>query len=84
MLHGEHPYSSEQRVELLFARPGSTMLDTLIGLLLASSLRDPQDRNEARSSAAASAAAATAAPSVLEAFLVPEAHSTSPPAAACS
>ena len=38
LLHAEHAYTADQRIELLFALPGSTMLDTLIGLLLAASL----------------------------------------------
>ena len=39
VLNLDHSYTPEQRVELLFSLPGSTMLDTLVGLLLAACLR---------------------------------------------
>ena len=43
VLHTERAYTATERVDLLFALPGSTMLDTLIGLLLAACLRDAPD-----------------------------------------
>ena len=38
VLNLEQPFSAEHRVGLLFSLPGSTMLDTLLGLLLAGAL----------------------------------------------
>ena len=38
MLNLEQPFSAAHRVGLLFSLPGSTMLDTLVGLLLATCL----------------------------------------------
>lgn len=39
-VHVDHSYAPEQRLEMLFSLPGNTMLDTLIGLLLATCLHD--------------------------------------------
>jgi hypothetical protein len=38
VLNLEQPFSAAHRVGLLFSLPGSTMLDTLVGMLLATCL----------------------------------------------
>ena len=65
VLNAEHTYAAEQRVEMLFSLPGCTMLDTLVGLLLASCLKGVGGDD---SNAAAEASASTASP-LLDALL---------------
>ena len=65
VLHADHAYTAEQRVELLFALPGSTMLDTLIGLLLASCLKEMT----AEGTEPAPVAASSSSPSLLDVLL---------------